>query len=52
MTQCEHKWVHLRREENKEIRWHVWAMVDRFYCEKCLEQKTVETEIAKENPRW
>lgn len=47
MKPCAHKWVFLRKEENKEIRWHVWATVDRFFCENCLEQKTIETEVEK-----
>lgn len=42
---CEHKWVHLRKEEDKEVRYRKWVMVDRFYCEKCLEQRTTEQPI-------
>jgi hypothetical protein len=42
---CEHKWVHMRKEENVEVGYRQWKAVDRFYCEKCLEQKTVRSEI-------
>lgn len=41
---CQHKWVHLRKEDPKEVGYRRWKNVDRFYCEKCLDQKTVETD--------
>ena len=47
---CDHKYVFLR-SESREIRWHVFATVDTFFCEKCLAQREVETE-KKPAPRW
>lgn len=49
--QCEHKWVHLRKEADREIGYRKWVNADRFFCEKCLEQKTVESEIETERYR-
>ena len=47
---CDHKYVFLR-SESREIRWHVFATVDTFFCEKCLAQREVETE-KKAAARW
>lgn len=41
---CEHKWVHLRRSDNYEIRWHVWGWDDIFFCEKCLQERVIQKE--------
>lgn len=42
-AECVHKWVFLRKEEPREVGYRNWVNVDRFYCEKCLKQETVET---------
>lgn len=44
---CEHKWVHLRREKDREVGYRKWVNIDRFFCEKCLVQKEVESEMSE-----
>ena len=52
---CEHKWVFL---ETKRIYDHQgyndnFVRIDRFYCEKCLEQKDVRREgYSRATPEW
>ena len=42
--QCEHKWVHLTTDYQRESNGYVahYTRQDTFYCEKCLQQKTVD----------
>ena len=53
---CEHKWVYLdsvkRNEDSGAYQIH-WTKTDRFFCEKCLEQKQVtKDEWSRERPAW
>ena len=43
--QCEHKWIHLRGDGTVETGYRQWSNVDIFFCEKCLEQRRIETKI-------
>jgi len=52
---CEHKWVLL--EVIRKTGWGSYnteyIRIDRFYCEKCLEQKNVEKRgYSREVPEW
>ena len=52
---CEHKFVHLDTiRKNYADGWGTnWILVDRFYCEKCLEEKEVKKEKwSRERPEW
>jgi hypothetical protein len=58
VSECRHKYVHLRTERSSEEFEHVtiWKLVDVFFCKKCLnmqfmplEQKTRRGESA---PGW
>ena len=42
---CDHKWVHLRNEGTTEVGYRHWKQTDLFYCEKCLEQKRILSDI-------
>lgn len=42
---CDHKWVHLRNEGTTEVGYRMWKQTDLFYCEKCLEQKRILSDI-------
>lgn len=44
-TACEHKWVHLRDEGTTEVGYRNWKKVDLFFCEKCLDQKRIESDM-------
>ena len=44
---CEHKWVHLRKSDTYEQGYRRWWFDDVFFCEKCLQQKTVSQEIVE-----
>jgi len=48
---CEHKWVFLRDGGTREIGYRKWFHVDVFFCEKCLEQREIETAIKEERYR-
>jgi len=55
MQECKHKWVHL--ETIKRVESHgyqsEYIKIDRFFCEKCLEQKeTRKSEYSRETPEW
>lgn len=41
---CGHKWVFLRKSETYEVGYRKWAHDDTFFCEKCLEYKTVQVD--------
>lgn len=43
--QCEHKWVFLRDEGTIEVGYRHWRKVDLFYCERCLDQRRIESDI-------
>ena len=42
---CEHKWVFLRKSDTYEYGYRKWYWDDVFFCEKCLEQKTIQNEV-------
>jgi hypothetical protein len=55
MENCEHKFVHLETiKKDKYDRDCVsYLRIDRFYCEKCLEQKEIrKEELRRERPEW
>lgn len=45
--QCKHKWVFLRDAGEREKGYSRWVHVDVFFCEKCLAQREIETEIKR-----
>jgi hypothetical protein len=57
---CEHKWVHLSTNCRKEQSTHGYGCEyrreDIFFCEKCLERKTVSerkyVNSGEEKPMW
>lgn len=56
---CRHKFIHLRTDTwlNKYRYVNSYFLIDYFYCEKCLEEKTVEksacdVSIYKDAPDW
>lgn len=52
---CEHKYVHLETIKKQEYgSFHTkYIMLDRFFCERCLEEKVVEKhEYSRERPVW
>jgi hypothetical protein len=54
-VQHEHKWVHINTAYSQESRGYNtdWNRHDTYFCEKCLEQKTVtKTECSREKPEW
>ncbi|MDD3137559.1 MAG: beta-glucosidase [Lachnospiraceae bacterium] len=53
--QCAHKWNHINTAYNSaSTGWGTdWERHDTYYCEKCLEQKTLtKTENCREMPEW
>jgi len=42
---CAHKWVHLRKTEPYESGYRRWVWDDVFFCEKCLEHKSITNEV-------
>lgn len=55
MAECDHKWVHL--ETIKRIGsgsyQSEYIKTDRFFCEKCLEQKDIrKEEWSRDKPDW
>ena len=54
-VQHEHKWVHINTAYSKENCGYNtgWYRHDTYFCEKCLEQKTVtKTEYSRDMPEW
>jgi len=55
VTECEHRWIFLeakRRTENGSYQIH-WILHERFYCEKCLEQReTTKDDWSRNAPTW
>lgn len=58
---CDHSYMHIdtsRHEKDKfatEFNHHSpWIRIDRFYCKKCLEMKTIRQELhwAADRPDW
>jgi hypothetical protein len=60
MSDCDHKWVHLESIKKEDGISYTYCTslkkVDRFFCEKCLEQKEVvkECEVSRHSkyPDW
>lgn len=55
-NQCEHKYIHLETKTHKENRTFgmpEWKRIDKFYCEKCLdEQSKYKYECSWDKPEW
>ena len=52
---CDHKFVHLEtiRKDKYDRDCTDYLRIDRFYCEKCLEQKEIrKEELRRERPEW
>ena len=53
--ECEHKFVHLEtiRKDYYDSGCTHFLRIDRFYCEKCLEEKEVKKESwCRNTPEW
>lgn len=54
-SECEHKWVFIDSIYGSESGTYQigWKRLDRFFCEKCLQQKEVKKEEwNRETPAW
>ena len=50
---CDHKFIFLRKSETYEVGYRKWAHDDVYYCEKCLEYKTIQvSHEEKPQYRW
>ena len=52
---CEHKWVHLDTKKSSQYdSWQTkWTVIDRFYCEKCMEiVLKKQEEYLRDKPDW
>jgi len=56
MKKCDHKFVHLDTNTWTDTSGAYqigWFRIDRFFCEKCLEEKSVKKEEwARDKPEW
>lgn len=53
--ECEHQWVFIESKYSSDPGAYqiCWKRLDRFYCQKCLEQKEVKKqEWDREKPEW
>ena len=53
---CEHKYVFIESIKSNEYDGFyntVWEKIDRFHCEKCLDEKTIkQKESSRDKPEW
>lgn len=55
LNKCDHKYIFIEsKKKTEEGSYQIgWKRVDRFYCERCLEQReVVKEEWSREAPAW